>query len=94
MAEFTYTQGQDTNLQGNLFFSFSTLTRLVQGLLKALNHLNFFSLLCFRESGIFSRHQIIIVPSHFSTFASFILLSCSLPLNPKKSGAKPAPRAG
>ena len=52
----------------------STFGRLVQGHLKALNHLSLSSLLYFRETGFgsFSRLRIIFVSTRFSTLLSLI----------------------
>ena len=52
----------------------SAFARLVQGHLKALNHLSFSLLLNFHEFSIISRHQIVLVYTRFSTFATLVQL--------------------
>ena len=51
MADFAHIHERDTNLQWNLFSYFSTFTSLVQGHLKASNHLSFFLFLYSEQSG-------------------------------------------
>ena len=60
--------------ESSVFLLRSTFTRLVQGHIKASNHLTFSPLLCFRVSGIISNYQIVLVSSRFSTFASLVQL--------------------
>ena len=63
-----------------LFLLRSTFASLVQGYLKALNHLRFSSLVCFYKFVIILSYQIILVSPWFSTF------------NSGQSDTKPAPR--
>ena len=68
----TFMKMLQSHLKASNYLSFSALGSLVQNHLKALKYLRFSLLLYFCESGIISRHWIILVSPHFSTFVSLI----------------------